>query len=200
VFIPKYLRSCAVLITALFLSACEKKSSVDEKIFTSETEDIENSVKEQSHSLSKVADRGGVEIVTDEISHFHLSEAAKAYVGRYTVRMDCSDRFARCTEGQADLIVTLLEDGTARRSIVHTGNVSFDANWYYRKDYWSYDEINHQIVLHRDTGVEFFYNISKEHHLIMDLEKILYGTELNREYFAQSNPPPAKAYVLKKVS
>ena len=199
-FIQKYLRSCAVLLTALVLTACEEKPSVDEKIFTSQTEGAGNGAKEQSNSLSKVADRSGIQQAEDDQAHFSLSEVAKPFIGRYKVKVDCLDGFVLCSEGEADFILTLLEDGTTRRSVVQTGNVAFDTNWHYRKDSWSYDEIHHQIVVHRDTGVEFFYNVTDEYNLIMDLEKVINGTEVNREYFAAGNPTPTKAYVLKKVS
>ena len=195
-FIFKYLRGCMLLTTALVLTACEDKPVLDEVVFASQAkggEDLRN-------SLSKVAGRGGMEVVKDQYAILPLTEVAKPYVGRYTVTIDCSDRFIRCNEGQADLVLTLLEDGTARRSIVYTGLVAFDNNLHYRKDSWSYDEIHHQIILHRDTGVEFFYNVTEENDLIMDLEKVINGTELNRKYFAEGNPVPAKAYMLKKVS
>ena len=195
VLISKKICSRGVFVVALGLAACDDKPLLDERLLQSQ-----HYSEERSNSLSKAAGHTGLELQKDHQAIFPVTDAAKSYIGRYTVRVDCSDRFARCNDGQADFILTLLEDGTARRSIIHTGNVSFEDNWHYRKDSWFYDELHHQIVLHRESGVEFFYNVTHERNLIMDLNKIINGTRLNREYFAAGNPTPTKAYVLKKVS
>lgn len=199
-FILKYLYSWAVLTIALLLTACNDKPMIDESSLQVQRYGDEYQKHQQNNTLSQVAGHSGIALKEEPHVHFPLSETAKPYIGRYMVRVDCLDQFAHCSRGQADFILTLLEDGTARRSIVHTGNVSFDHKWKYWQDSWFYDEAHHQIVLHRENGVEFFYNITDERNLVMDLEKIMNGTELNRAYFAAGNPMPGKAYKLKKVS
>ncbi|RKG29736.1 hypothetical protein [Acinetobacter tianfuensis] len=129
-----------------------------------------------------------------------IPENAQPYVGRYDVKIDCADKFADCEKGSANLIITLLPNGIVHRSVVHSGAITFSSSRQYRQDSWFYDENSHQIVVQYAGGVQFFYHIDHAGHMIMDLEKTLTATEINRRYFTNKKAFPDHAYVLKKKS
>jgi hypothetical protein len=129
-----------------------------------------------------------------------VPDQALAYVGRYKVVMSCQDQFVHCKEGNADFIISLLEDGTAHRTIMYLGSITFASEQQYRQDTWSYHANTHQIILHRASGVEFFYDIDKDGNIVMDINKILTATQTNRDYFAAGNPIPTQAYTLVKIN
>ncbi len=128
-----------------------------------------------------------------------VAQEAFPYVGRYIAKIDCEDAFVGCENGEADFIIGLLPNGIAHRMIKHRGSITFTSNQQYRQDRWSYDPNVHQIILHRASGVDFFYDINSQKNIVMDLDKIANVTEANQQYFAEGNPMPMKAYVLERV-
>jgi len=140
-------------------------------------------------------------VPSDEIDK--IPTKAEAFVGRYHAQIDCEDPFAMCNKGNAEFIINLLADGTAHRTFVYMGKVTNDSNIIksnrtYQKNTWIYDEATHEIIVNRIEGIQFFYKVDSQHNLVMDLDKILNGTEANRLYFRQHNLAPTKAYVLYK--
>lgn len=132
-----------------------------------------------------------------------VSTKAEAFVGRYHVQMSCEDPFAKCEKGSAEFIINLLPDGTAHRTFVYMGKMTYENNDIkpnrgYQKNTWVYDEVNHEIVINRIEGIQFYYNVDAQNDLVMDIDKIVNGTEENRLYFSQHHTAPTKAYVLKK--
>lgn len=135
-----------------------------------------------------------------------LPEQAKVYAGRYHASIPCDDGFIPCKEGTAEFILNLLPDGTVHRSIIHYGKIFADkpvtqeGNTTYRKDMWSLDEANHEIIVHRKEGVIFYYHIQGKNHLVMDVARISNDTVgANKEMFKNGYPKPAKAYVLTRA-
>lgn len=155
--------------------------------------------KHEGRALMDVALGQSSHIVAEQKMSIGLPKEALPYVGRYAVKISCEDGFVYCDEGEADLIISLLPNGFAHRMIVYLGSITFASNRQYRQDRWSYDPYVHQITLHRANGVEFFYDIDKENNIVMDLEEIANATEINRQYFAEGNPFPLQAYMLKKM-
>ena len=135
----------------------------------------------------------------DEREQLRLSREALAYTGRYKVVMNCEDEFVACEQGTADFILNLLPNGKAHRTIIYTGTITFESGSQHRQDSWRYLPEQQQIVLQRASGVEFFYNISPEGHLIVNRQKTAVATSTNRQYFAQGNPMPAHDYVFEKI-
>lgn len=134
-----------------------------------------------------------------------ISAKAESLIGRYSVTINCKDRFALCDQGNAQFIINLLPDGTAHRTFVYPGKVTYDnneikSNRSYEKNTWVYDEENHEVIVNRIEGTQFFYKVDEHQNLVMDLEKILNSSENNRLYFRETeHPAPEKAYILKKV-
>ena len=132
-----------------------------------------------------------------------ISKNAKALVGRYHVKISCEDRFAMCEKGNSEFIINLLPDGTAHRTFVYMGKITYEKNEIKtnrsnQKNTWTYDEKSHEIIVHRLEGNIFFYKVDANKNLMMDIDKILNGTEENKLYFQQHHTAPTKAYVLER--
>ncbi len=199
----------------LVLGACDSQSSMDQE--ESAMSQRSANEAEQDHpsqrtntakKLTEVAGQATLPVTSDpkdvDQQAKQLPTKAESFVGRYYTQISCEDRFVHCTKGNAEFIVNLLPDGTAHRNIIHMGKMTYENNVIkpnraYQKNTWVYDEVNHQIIINRIEGVQFFYKIDADHNLVMDLDKILNSSESNRRYFNQNNPAPAKAYVLKKL-
>lgn len=153
----------------------------------------------QGNTLTEVAGKIPVPVAdTTTDPQRKIPENAKPYVGRYQIAISCTDPIVKCKQGSADLVINLLADGTAYRSIIHLGKITFTSNRYQRQNYWSYDSTHHQVIVHRMSGVDFFYNIDQDQNLVMDLDKIAHASALNEQYFAEGNPFPQQAYCLVK--
>ncbi len=154
---------------------------------------------EQAKSLTEVAGRATVPVEQSESgTKKAVPDSAGPYIGRYQTTISCNDPFVRCKEDTADYVINLLKDGTAYRNLIHSGQITFASNLYHRQDHWSYDPVNHQVILHRSNGVDFFYHIDKDKNLVMDLDKIAHASERNQQYFNEGNPLPQQAYRLLK--
>ena len=106
-------------------------------------------------------------------------------------------------------ILTLLPDGTVHRSIVHYGKVfvnnsrrvQTESNVTYRKDRWTINPEQTELVVDRKEGAKFYYMIKSPTHLVMNLEKIYDEKErVNQQLFDQGYPAPSKPYELVKDS
>lgn len=138
--------------------------------------------------------------ITEQSNVGLVNQETMPYVGRYATKIDCEDAFVACESGEADFIISFLPNGIAHRMIKHRGSITFTSNQQYLQDHWSYDPNVHQIILHRASGVDFFYDIDAKKNIVMDLDKIAHATEVNQQYFAEGNPLPLKAYVLEKIN
>ncbi len=194
---------CVVVAMFTGLVGCNKslEDSVAEHI-EAETEVTDLAVSNiQGKKLTEVAGQATLPVAqATEDSQHPIAQNAKPYVGRYQAVIGCDDSFVECEEGTADYVVNLLADGTAHRTIIHLGEITFASNVQYDQDHWSYDSKHHQIIVHRGNGVEFFYRIEKDQSLVMDLARISNETERNRQYFAQGNAFPKDQYRLVKES
>ena len=183
----------------LCLTACDLNTNVqspvvEDKSSSAKKEHITEELK--AKKLTDVAGQAVVPVMQESEKSFVPSEA-QSYIGRYKVTISCDDAFVSCNEGTAEFIINLLEDGSAHRTIIHLGTITYASVKQYNKDRWSYDEKAHQIILHRASGVQFFYNIRSDKSLKMDLNKIANATEVNQKYFREGGALPQKAYVLK---
>ena len=188
---------CFLVVICAALMGCNKplEDSVAQQI----KKETSAQSGEQAKSLTDVAGRATVPVGETESGLKNtMPQSAQPYIGRYQATISCDDPFVRCKEGTADYVINLLEDGIAHRNLIHSGQISFASNPYHRQDRWSYDVQNHQVILYRSNGVEFFYNIDKDQNLVMDLEKIAHASALNEQYFAEGNPFPQQAYRLLK--
>ena len=184
-----------MLLVSVF--ACDSQYSTDHPIID---ELLRNEIEQQveGQKLRQIAS----EVVMPNrtrVSNTQVPEQARPYIGRYKVVMRCEDPVVKCEQGTADFILSLLEDGTAHRSIIYLGTISFPSEEQHRQDIWVYQPSNHQIVLKRANGVEFFYDIDADGNIVMNLDKIAYATATNRAYFAKNNQFPTQAYKLMKI-
>lgn len=199
------------------LSACDSSKSNDKQQGTSDTQNSSSELALQetpqhAHSSEgkKLTDLAGqatlpavVDMQSQDQQSGEIPTKAETFVGRYHVQMSCEDPFAKCDKGSAEFIINLLPDGTAHRTFVYMGKITYEnndikSNRAYQKNTWIYDELNHEIVINRIEGIQFYYKVDEQNDLVMDIDKIINGTEENRLYFSQHHTAPTKAYVLKK--
>jgi len=185
------------LIISAALVGCHKplEDSVAQQVKT-ETPAEDN---ESAKSLTEVAGKATVPVEkTQPVLKNTIPQNAKAYIGRYQCTISCKDPFANCDQGTSDYVINLLADGSAHRTMIHLGQITFASNFHYRQDRWAYDAEHHQVVVYRSNGVKFFYDIDQDKNLVMDLEKIAHASERNQQYFNAGNPLPQQAYRLLK--
>lgn len=189
-----------VLMLMFGITACDKNNQTDithigdDTFQTSSKDDYEPLTGKK---LTEVAGQAAIP-AGDEFIAQGVTDNELPYVGRYHARVDCKDPVVFCSEGTADFILNLLDDGTAYRIIIHSGKITFASEKQYRQDHWKYDEINHQIILKRESGVEFFYDIDDAKNITMNLDRIANGSEVNKKFFQEGNPFPHEAYKLKR--
>ncbi len=193
-------QNCIFSLLALGMVACNQEQfseiSADENA-TFQTASKDDYEPVTGKKLTDVAGQTAVPIEEEGLS-VSVSDNALPYVGRYHVVVDCKDPIVYCEKGTADFILNLLPDGTAHRTIIHAGSITFASEHQYRQDHWKYDDINHQIILLRMNGVEFFYDIDKDKNLMMNLDKIANASEVNKKFFQDGHPFPHEAYVIKR--
>lgn len=212
---------CSSVVLSICLCACDhsqntqsKQQDQSDQSMISAAQPLQDisktivkSYQDEGRSLTDVAGQATLPNVVkqDHQDEIKIVKEALSYVGRYHTSMSCKDAFASCDEGSTEFIINLLADGSAHRSFVHLGNVTYEnrvtsANQYYPKSTWFYDKAAHEIVVHRETSVKFYYKINEQNNLIMDLDRTLNLNQPNNKYFSKENPLPAQAYVLKKYS
>lgn len=187
-----------LLLTVFYLAACHDTAPLDESKLNLEVaskNDVDDVV---GGKLSKVAAHA-VNHNVDE-NNRQGSEAAQKFVGRYALKITCPDRFIGCDEGSANVVMTLLADGAAQLTVVHLGKVTFSSKMQKLSEHWTYDDAGQHIVLYRDNGVEFFYDIVEQQNLQLNLAKTRSAPGQNQRYFAEGHAFPESAYVFKKVS
>lgn len=154
---------------------------------------------EQANTLTQVAGRATIPEDTIKTSS-PIQSYEKPFVGRYHAKILCSDDFMPCTEGTAEYILNLGEDGSVHRSIVQYGKIFTEktrpefSNANYRRDSWSVNPAEAELIVHRKEGVDIYYQIKDQNHLVMDLEKINKGK--NKKIFERGYPQPSRAYEL----
>lgn len=194
----KIYQTCMVSLFVFGITAC---SDDHDNVSTEQQETFQTASKDDYEPLTgkKLTDVAGqvATPIDEEGLADHISDNALPYVGRYRVVVSCKDPIVFCEQGTADFILNLLPDGTAHRTVIHLGTITFASENQYRQDYWKYDELNHQIILKRVSGVEFFYDIDKDKNLTMNLDRIANATDVNRTFFQEGNPFPHEAYKLK---
>lgn len=157
-------------------------------------------VEPSSKKLTEVAGHSNFP-VDEKMVIAPVADYAIDFVGRYYAKVNCNDGFAPCSAGTAEFVLTLLADGTVYRSIIQHGKVfTFkneiqDAKATYRKDHWEVNPARTELIVHRKEGVDIYYDIQDNLHLVMNVEKT-----------RRSNPAekllklPTVSYVLKKDS
>lgn len=184
---------CLIILSLLTLTAC------DHQVTTATA--VDHDIEQEASSANKLIDIAGrANIQQDEEGGVtQIAEQAKPYVGRYHTQISCRDKIVYCDEGNADLILNLLPNGMAYRAIIYFGEVSLLSNKQYRQDRWFYDEQQHEVVVERDNGMQLFFDIDTSGRLILNAEKVLTATAINRNYFAQpDHPKPKRNYILVK--
>lgn len=131
-----------------------------------------------------------------------LPDYALDFVGRYYTKVKCNDGFAHCDDGTAEFVLTLLADGTAYRSVMQHGKIFTvkgdendrkDLKVTYSKDRWGVNSGRNELVIYRGEGVNIYYDMKDNTHLIMNIEKTKH---LNGKQVALQLPNTS--YVLKK--
>lgn len=188
-------------VMSSLLGACHNSDSMAEIDAIQSSQIDPQNVQVNGHKLTDLAGKAVIpETIQERDTSSVLNKNATPYIGRYWVEISCSDPYVGCENGTANFILNLLADGTAHRSIVHLGKMTFNSSQHYEKDRWSYDEMNHQIIVHRQNGIKFYYSIQPDRSLKMDLNKIAHADPLNQAFFVQGNPLPQQEYILKKKS
>lgn len=195
------LKTCSLSIIVFVLTACDIKSHIDfSKTETKESKKTEMVVSEgysageQGHKLTDVAGQVIMPAIEADTSSV-VPENARKFIGRYSVTVSCDDPIVFCEQGSAQLIVSLLNNGTAHRTIIHSGKVTYTSD-HYRKAHWFFDEKNNQIVLERANGMRFYFNIDRNKNLLLDVAHLLDGTETNKKFYERGYPLPQKAYIM----
>lgn len=202
----------------LLLGACD--SSTQTKNTTSSQGDVasvkvvadsaqENTVDiEDGKRLTEVAGRTALPRLTEPESIAHskkmISKASQAYVGRYHLIIDCSEKFALCDKGKAEFVISLLADGTSHRTIVYLGKMSHEArskpsSHIYQQNTWTFNPKTDQIEVKRKEGVNFYYHVNPEGNLVIDLDSIYANNKVENGQLIDGTYVPTKAYVLKKL-
>lgn len=194
----------ALIFVVLFVVFNFNKCDHSTLVATLEAHDAEmQAKKELSHAegliLAEIAGQATAPAFEKVLTSLTVEHEAEPYVGRYHVSVSCQDPFVSCDNGSADFVLNLLPDGTAHRTIIHLGTITFESVKQYRQDKWSYQPELEQITLHRASGVEFFYNIKDSHTIVMNIEKILNSSNQNIKFFSQGGAFPMKAYELKRM-
>ena len=199
-------RSVALALTFsgfVLISGCDRSASFDDlekqtEVFKAEQH---TTMEGQGRKLTDIAGRATLPPPEkNSLKKLKLSAQAQQLVGRYRVVIHCDDPFAQCDQGNAEFVLNLLPNGSAHRTFIHMGKVTYSSDNRYHKDIWVYDRHLNQVILIRGSGVQFYYDINAEHNLVMNLEKIANFTPENRQFFIDGNPFPQHAYVLKKIN
>lgn len=212
--LSSFFKCSLVLGSVVILQACdqqqvkpeqESQATSEEGVKISTANTKADVVTVSAKSLTQVAGQATVPVEAD-LNPATVPEDAKVFIGRYHTEIDCDGRFAPCTEGKAEFILTLMPDGTVHCSILQYGKVFIDNtksstahNITYRKDRWFINPERTDVVVNRKEGASFYYKIKDSNHLVMNLEKIYSEKErTNRELFDRGYPAPSKAYELVK--
>lgn len=131
------------------------------------------------------------------------------YVGRYHARIPCTDAFAGCVKGEkeAEYILNLLEDGSVYWTNTSFGRLSSDSSRNMTKIeqtckqvQWHVQQKEKEIIVRCDAAnVNLYYQINRNHDLVLDLEQIWNGDHGHNRQFFKEYPFPQQAYVFKKV-
>lgn len=193
-------------LCALSMVACNQ--NVEKPI-----EDRQPILQNKGISLSNANDGSSFKKITEATERINvpvsggghislLPDYALDFVGRYYTNVKCNDGFAHCDDGTAEYVLTLLADGTAYRSIMQHGkiftvkddeNERKDIKTAYRKDRWGVNSGRNELVVYRGEGVNIYYDMKNNTHLIMNIEKT---KRLNGKQ--GSLQLPTISYVLKK--
>lgn len=201
--LPCSVRGSLTLLLLLGLSACDSKEETA-KLDSPAEPPLKVQDSQPAKTLTEIAGRATLP-EGGESQKIILQAYEEPFVGRYHANIPCDDNFVPCTEGTAEYILNLKEDGFVHRSIVQYGKVfteksmpKFD-NANYRRDTWSVNLDENELIVHRKEGVNFYYQIKDPQHLVMDLDKINNGNEgKNKDIFARGYPKPERAYELVK--
>ena len=154
--------------------------------------------KSESSKLLEAASKTNAPIA--ESNHIApVPDYAEDFVGRYYTKVNCNDGFAPCKEGTAEFILTLLADGTVYRSILQHGKVFTFKNELethdnsYQKDHWAINPERTELIVYRKEGVNLYYDIQDNVHLVMNVEKTQRLNQRPAEFKL-----PHVSYVLKK--
>ncbi|AWL30142.1 hypothetical protein DJ533_17020 [Acinetobacter defluvii] len=195
------------------LSACDAKQSDIHPSDSSASESIIESDAqaevEEGRRLTEVAGRTTLPSATDQDKPFQknpLSKQAQAYIGRYHVVVDCTEKFALCEkEGKVEFVISLLKDGTSHRTLIYLGKMSYEknkgiSNRMYQHNTWTYNPETHQIEVKRSEGVNFYYDVTKNGDLVIDLDQIYANNKVKNGQFRDGSYVPTQEYLLKKLS
>jgi hypothetical protein len=197
------------LCVSLVMAACSQSPMpADEQIVSAE-EEQPASVVNPSQSGKKLTELAGQASLPDNEASSTLQQDSaneKApYIGRYHVQISCKDDFVQCSEGSAEYILTLVADGSAYRSIIYTGKLFSEKMAEdrrirtYRRDTWSVNPGNAELVVHLEEGAKFYYQVDEQHNLILDLDRTVdLENQTNQHFFAAGYPMPTQAYRLIK--
>lgn len=188
--------SCFIM-GSLLLTGCGDKSPLDDtmsnKQHSSTLEDETPAAKTLSDVIGQISHT--ISSPHEIVTKFDMTQDALPFVGRYQTKIDCQDKIVNCEEGQSDIVLNLLPDGTAHRTIIHLGKITYASNLQYSQDRWFYDPKVHEIVIERANGVKYFFNTQHKNQLILDASKVI---AINKGFFEQGHPEPMGNYVLHK--
>lgn len=186
-----------LLLICLTTSACDLRRPVEDPV---NDEMLRERISEriEGYKLKDLAGQTHLPRYESVQDQQNIISDALVYAGRYKVEIGCEDAFVECEEGTVDLVLNLLSNGTAHRTIVYIGSMTSDTLKQYRQDHWAYDMSHHQIIVERETGVTVFYDISESGDLVLNRDKTATATEINREYFTE-NALPAESYIFNKI-
>jgi hypothetical protein len=195
------------LCVSLILAACSRSTppNADQTTLSAVEGQPASAAPQSGKKLTELAGQASMPNEAASTVQQDLADEQALYVGRYHVKISCKDNFVQCSEGSAEYILTLAADGSAYRSIVYTGKLfseklAEDSNIRtYRRDTWSVNPEDSELVVHLEEGAEFYYRVDKQQNLILDLDQTLnLDNQINQHLFAAGHPMPTQAYRLMK--
>lgn len=216
-----HIRSCLRYFWFSFvfaLSACDSSHSDQHAKATESTQlPTQRHVESSSYSLTDegmpLAQAAGRVALPEDVNkkYIHqLTQDERLYVGRYHVKIPCSDPFAGCNsnEKETEYIINLSDNGMVYWTNTSFGRLSSDANQYAGskieqacKDvhWYAYHQQNELVIRCDAADVSFYYDVDEHHNLVFNLDKIWNADHGRSRKFFKEYPFPQKAYVFEKI-
>ena len=205
------------LALSLGLTACDHHDPIPQQHAQTEPQRETSAISmnadsssDQGMSLTDVAGQATLPAAAAQRENLTPPTASDlVYAGRYHLRLQCTDVFASCADGEkeTEYILNLLTDGSVYWTNTSFGRLGADTarknseiEQGCRQVQWVVHQKLNEIMLHCDAAnINVYYQVDANQDLVLDREKSWnddYGG--NRQFF-QQYPMPTQPYVFEKV-
>ena len=191
----QFFLGCIGLVISFSLIGCERPSVTE--IESASVIGHGEGIRLNASSLDKTARYSSDAVEPSDL----IPDYAKPFVGQFHIIVECNHPFVPCQGGHAKVTVSLLPNGTIRRSTIEYGKVFKENPSHlmnqdnYSEDRWYVDESGEEMSVIRHDGLKVYYKIASKDHLIMNLEKMQIE---NQELYNSGFPQPNQVYELKR--